>query len=83
MKEEKWQGKMICNQWEDVRLEQGDCFSWLSCWKAAPTHVVVGIQELYSYFQQRFSIIGRWGQVATERKGVECVERQQRVCHTS
>ena len=28
-----------------------------------------------SYFQQRFSI-GSWGQVAAERKGVECVERQ-------
>ena len=36
-----------------------------------------------SYFQQRFSIIGRWGQVAVERKGVECVERQQRVSHIS
>ena len=39
--------KMISNRWEDVHLEQGDCFAWLSCWKAAPTHVVVGIQELY------------------------------------
>ena len=47
VKEEKWQGKMISNRWEDVHIEQGDCFAWLSCWKAAPTHVVVGIQELY------------------------------------
>ncbi|XP_068726388.1 uncharacterized protein [Montipora capricornis] len=47
VKEEKWQGKMICNRWEDVHLEQGDCFAWLSCWKAAPTQVVVSIQELY------------------------------------
>ena len=47
VKEEDWQGKMICNRWEDVHLEQGVCFAWLSCWKAAPTHVVVGIQELY------------------------------------
>ena len=47
VKEEKWQGKMISNRWEDVHLEQGDCFSWLSCWKAALTHMVVGIQELY------------------------------------
>ena len=30
-----------------MHLEQGDCFAWLSCWKAAPTHVAVGIQELY------------------------------------
>ena len=27
-----------------------------------------------SYFQQRFSIIGRWGQVAAESKTVKCVE---------
>ena len=47
VKEEKWQGKMICNRWEDVHLEQRDCFAWLSCWKAASTHVVVGIQEHY------------------------------------
>ena len=44
---EKWQGKMICNRWENVHLEQGDCFAWISFRKAAPTHVVVGIQELY------------------------------------
>ena len=30
-----------------MHLEQGDCFAWLRCWKAAPTDVVVGIQELY------------------------------------
>ena len=48
MKEEKWQGKIISNRrWEDVYLEQGDCFAWLSCWKTAPSYVVVGIQELY------------------------------------
>ena len=27
VKEEKWQGKMISNRWEDVHLEQRDCFS--------------------------------------------------------
>ena len=27
VKEEKWQGKMISNRWEDVQLEQGDCFA--------------------------------------------------------
>jgi len=29
VKEEKWQGKMISNRWEDVHLEQGDCLAWL------------------------------------------------------
>ena len=38
---------MISNRWENEYLEQGDCFAWLSCWKSTPTHVVVGIQELY------------------------------------
>ena len=38
---------MICNGWEDVHLEQGYCSAWLSCWKAAPPHVVVGVKELY------------------------------------
>ena len=47
VKEEKWQGKMISNRWEDLHLEEGDCFTWLSCWKAAPSRLVVGIQELY------------------------------------
>ena len=47
VKEEKWQGKMISNKREDVHLEQGYCFAWFSCWKATPTPVVVGIQELY------------------------------------
>ena len=47
LKDEKLKGKMISNRWEDEHLDQGDCFAWLSCWKAAPTHVVVGIQELY------------------------------------
>ena len=83
VKEEKWQGKMICNRWEDVHLEQGDCFGWLSCWKAAPTHVVVGIQELYQQLLPTKVFYHRWGQVAAERKGVECVERQQRVSHIS
>ena len=36
-----------------------------------------------SYFQQRFSIKIWWEQVAAERKGVECVEWQQRVSHIS
>ena len=43
VKKETWQRKMISNRWEDEYLDQGDCFAWLSCWKAAPTPVVVGI----------------------------------------
>ena len=84
MKEEKCQGKMICNRWEDVHLEQRDCFALLSCWKAAPMHMVVGIQELYQqllptkvFSYRKVETSGSGG------KGVECVERQQRVSHIS
>ena len=85
VKEERWQGKMISNRWEDLHLEQGDCFAWPSCWKMAPTHVVQLLYKNFtnSYFQQRCSIITRWGQVAAERKGVERMERQQRASHIS
>ena len=82
--EEKWQAKMISNRWIYLHLEQGDCFAWLSCWTAAPTHVVVSIEEpCQQLFPTIISIIERWGQVEAEREGVECVERQQRVSHIS
>ena len=87
VKEEKWQGKRICNRGEDVHFEQGDCFAWLSCWKA-PTQqprmwLLVYKNFTESYFQQRYSVIIWWGQVAVESKGVEYVEWQQRLSHIS
>ena len=67
MKEEKWQGKMISNRWEGVHLEQGECFAWLSCWKAAPTHVVAGMQEMYQqllptevFYHRKVRTSGSW-----------------------
>ena len=67
VKEEKWQGKMISNRWEDVQLEQGECFAWLSCWMAAPTHVVAGIQEMYQqlpptkgFYHRKVRTSGSW-----------------------
>ena len=47
VEEERWQGKLLRLRWEDENLNQENCFSWLHLWKTAPTHVVVGIQELY------------------------------------
>ena len=38
---------MIRERWEDENLNQKACFSWLHLWKMAPTHVAVGLQELY------------------------------------
>ena len=47
VKAEKWQGKMIREGWENENLNHKACFSWFHLWKMAPTHVVVGLQELY------------------------------------
>ena len=45
-KEKKWQGKLMTVRWEDEKLD-GDCFSWMTEWRAAPTHTIAGIMELY------------------------------------
>ena len=44
--EQKWQGKLTACRWLDEKLDR-DCFAWLSLWKAAPSHTVAGIEELY------------------------------------
>ena len=45
-KEKKWQGKLMTVRWEDEKLD-GDCFSRMTEWRAAPTHTIAGIMELY------------------------------------
>ena len=52
---EKWQGKLMKNRWDDSYLDRGVCFAWLHLWKAAPTHTVEGLQELY----QQLSAVDR------------------------
>ena len=42
----KWQGKLITVRWEDEKLD-GECFSWMTEWRGAPTHTIAGIMELY------------------------------------
>ena len=44
-KEKKWQGKLMTVRWEDEKLD-GECFSWMTEWRAAPTHTIAGIMEL-------------------------------------
>ena len=44
--EQKWQGKLTACRWLDEKLDL-DCFAWLSQLKAAPSHTVAGIEELY------------------------------------
>ena len=45
-KEKKWQGNLMPVRWEDEKLD-GECFSWMTEWRAAPTHTITGIMELY------------------------------------
>ena len=39
--EERWQGKLIKNRWDDEEVKLS------SLWKNAPTHTIAGVQELY------------------------------------
>ena len=45
--EERWQGKLIKNRWDDEKVKLEECFAWLSSWQNAPTHTIAGVQELY------------------------------------
>ena len=47
--EERWQGKLIKNRWDDEKVKLKECFVWLSSWKNAPTHTIAGVQELYQW----------------------------------
>ena len=47
VEQEKWQGKLMKNRWDDNNLDREGCFAWLHHWKPAPTHTVAGLQELY------------------------------------
>ena len=80
VKEEKCQGKMGGSALRTRRLlclasllEGGThaCVCWYTRTLSTATS------------NKRFSTTGRCGRVVAERKGVECVERQQRVSHIS
>ena len=44
--EQKWQGKLTACRWLHEKLDR-DYFAWLSQWKAAPSHTVSEIEEVY------------------------------------
>ena len=44
--EEKWQGKLTKNRWEDSALDNGGCFAWMNNWRSVPTNTIATIQEL-------------------------------------
>ena len=45
--EEKWQGHLTKNRWEDSALDSGGCLAWMNSWRPVPTHTVAVMQELY------------------------------------
>ena len=45
--DQKWQGEITGSRWEDQDLSLRECYTWLKVWKAAPTHMIAGIEELY------------------------------------
>ena len=45
--EERWQGKLVKNRWDDEKVKLEECFAWLSSWKNAPTHTIARVQKLY------------------------------------
>ena len=82
--EEKWQAKMISNRWDYLHLEQGDYFAWLSRWKAAPTHVVVSIEEpCQQLFPTKVFYYRKVGTSGSGKGRRRICERQQRVSHIS
>ena len=44
--EERRQGQLIKNRWDDEKVKQEECFAWFSLWKNAPMHTIAGVQEL-------------------------------------
>ena len=47
MKDEKWQGKLLSQRWNDESSTVRSCFGWLKNWNSCPSQVVAGMHELY------------------------------------
>ena len=60
MEQEKWQGKLIKNRWDDNNLDREGCFAWLPHWKR---HLRIQWQDYMNFISSfcipRFIIIGR------------------------
>ena len=48
LREEKWQGKLTKNRWEDSALDRGG-FAWMNSWRLVPNHTAAAMQELYQH----------------------------------
>ena len=68
--EEKWQGKLMANRWNEEELDK-DCFAWMLEGKTAPTHTVAGIHELHQQFLPTKIYSTRKTRTST-KQGVRC-----------
>ncbi|PFX11816.1 Retrovirus-related Pol polyprotein from type-1 retrotransposable element R2 [Stylophora pistillata] len=46
IEEQRWQGKLVANRWQDDQLDRS-CFSLLCEWRTAPTYTIAALEELY------------------------------------
>ncbi|PFX14540.1 hypothetical protein AWC38_SpisGene21300 [Stylophora pistillata] len=46
IEEQRWQGKLVANRWQDDQLHRS-CFSLLCEWRTAPTYTIAALEELY------------------------------------
>ena len=49
--EERWQGKLINNRWDDEKVKLEGFFAQLSSWKNAPTHTIAGVKSVTNSYQ--------------------------------
>lgn len=45
--DEKWQGKLLNQRWDDQTINTERCFEWLKSWNLCPSYVISGMHELY------------------------------------
>ena len=47
VREEKWQGKLTTQRWDDDDIRVKDWFAWLRHWTSWPSQTIAGMVELY------------------------------------
>ena len=71
---QKWQGKLIETRWDDADVT--GCFSWLCCWKTAPTPKWQEFTNYTnSYSPLRFTNSTRQRQATTQTSSAACAEK--------
>ena len=53
IREEKWQGKLTTQRWDDDDIRVKDCFAWLRHWTSCPSHTIAWMVELYELKMSR------------------------------